>query len=134
MSHEATYGESGEYQRDEVSGEEGSITPTRTPSASPSRQKETEQWKGRWSSKGQSGSGSQARAASSADVLDEEEREAEDEVNMPPIPVSQDELIEQGLNIDPGFRMHLVTKSFIKEKVRVMFEKSKLQQFKDLTV
>ncbi len=96
MSQETTYGEYGEYQRDEVS--EGSITPTRTPSASPSRQKGKERWKPEVKGKGVS----QARAALSADVLDEEDREAEEEVNMPPIPASQEELIEQGLNINPA--------------------------------
>ncbi len=72
MSQETTYGEYGEYQRDEVS--EGSITPTRTPSASPSRQKRKERWKPEDKGKVVS----QAGVASSADLLDQGEREAED--------------------------------------------------------
>ncbi|MCP4485716.1 MAG: hypothetical protein GY820_00025, partial [Gammaproteobacteria bacterium] len=39
----------------------------------------------------------------------------------------------EGLNINPRHRMFLVTTSFCKDKVKTMFEKAKLQQYKDIT-
>ncbi|MCP4475860.1 MAG: hypothetical protein GY821_15105, partial [Gammaproteobacteria bacterium] len=132
---EPTYGESGEYTQGELGEEEEEeITPTTTPTPSPPS-----------SGRPEASKRTQNRAAAKqrrnrerilvpvAEGGGEEVEGEEEGEREAPIPVTPAQIRAQGLNIDPRHRMHLVTTSFVKEKVKVMVKNAKLEQFKDIT-
>ncbi|MCP4486214.1 MAG: hypothetical protein GY820_02680, partial [Gammaproteobacteria bacterium] len=122
-SSESFYGEHGEYVREEHEDSDKTITPSHSRESSSTRrrrkkkaairQAQVKEQKAMWSGSREAEGGQKEGDA--------------------PIPISHEELVEEGLNINPHHRMFLVTTSFCKDKVKTMFEKAKLQQYKDIT-
>ncbi|MCP4491506.1 MAG: hypothetical protein GY820_29970, partial [Gammaproteobacteria bacterium] len=72
-----------------------------------------------------------AKSASSTAALDEQEED--DDSEEAPIPITAEEVMQLGLNINPQQRSHLVSHSFIKKQVQLLMESERLRQYRNLT-